>query len=75
MPIRAVKVQGRTISQFAAHVGVGTKTVREWIDAGRLDVVEYINGVPFGRSGKEPLLILVMDESRPARLVPMRSNR
>lgn len=71
MAARVRKVEGRTISQFALHVGVGTTTVRRWVEEGRLDVVEYRNDHPFGRGGEEPLLILILDNTRPPLRIPV----
>lgn len=70
MPKRTKIVEGRTIAQFARRMGVGVTTVRDWIAEGRLDVIEYRNGEPYGRDGVEPLLILILDTDRPQRRIP-----
>lgn len=73
MATKTIVAVGLTKAQFARKFGVDQKTVQEWIDQGRLDVVRYVSKEPFGRSGKEPLLILITNEDRPERRVP--SNR
>lgn len=73
MGTRTVNVFGRTITQFAQHVGVHPKVVRGWIDAGRLDVVVYTNGLVNGTAKHSlTLLTLILDDGRPAPLTPVR---
>lgn len=69
-----LQAPGLTKAEFARKFKVDPKTVQEWIDQGRLDVVEYKSKEPFGRGGNEPVLILITSTERPPRKIPGRKN-
>lgn len=69
-----LKLVGFTKGQFARKFKVDPKTVQEWIDQDRLDVIEYRNGEKFGRGGNEPLLVLITSDDRPERKVRTREE-
>lgn len=65
---RVVHLEGRTVADAARAWGVHPTTVREWVTAGRLNVVEY-------RLADGGSLLLITDKKRPERLVPVRRGK
>lgn len=70
MSVQRKKIEGMTIAQASRAWGVSITTVRKWLAQDRLRVVEYYNGLASGRSGKEPLLIMILDKERPEPVEP-----
>lgn len=70
MSVQRKKIEGMTIAQASRAWGVSITTVRKWLGQDRLRVVEYHNDLASGRSGKEPLLIMILDKERPEPVEP-----